>query len=1829
MALLLIARKSGKQVNLSKLAKNGKYTELAVPGEEYYLIDTATGKTPEDVKVSRKGDDLIISSEKENMEVIIDEFWHECSPNDQCYAIFDVPATETAEAGQVIVTQTGPDVSAFESGMVGVLPEGHTISPWIYAGLGAAALLGVAAGAGGGSGGSSQPAKDTTAPMIDTDTLKVSGGGYQVSGKTEPGATVTIKDENGQPIGTGTADENGNFTVNLNPPKNNGETLTVEASDKAGNTSVPATVTADDKTAPTIEADSLDISDDGSQVSGKTEPSATVTIKDENGQPIGTGTADENGNFTVNLNPPKNNGETLTVEASDKAGNTSVPATVTADDKTAPTIEADSLDISDDGSQVSGKTEPGATVTIKDENGQPIGTAIADNNGNFDVSINPAKTNGETLTAEATDKAGNKSEPATVVADGSAPTEDKTAPVIEEGSLTVLGNGSQVSGKTEPGATVTVKDANDHVIGTGTADDKGNFTVDLDSPKNNGETLSVVASDAAGNNSNSANVTAPTGDTSPTDGTAPADGSAPSGGTTPINGSEDSNDSDATNNAPELTVTLADSVKNGITEDSATAGQVIATAAVADESGAPITYTLQNNDNGFYQVDENGNITLTQAGADQVNAGKPLPEIRVQATDNNGVSKSGSATAPTVTPTIPGDTNNDGQADSAPSLSIPEAADGVSAEELADGIQIPVTLPANSEVGDTVELTVKSPNSETPITITHVIGENDIKDGPNGTKVVDVIIPQDQLPTNQEGSRDGNYTVSAKVKDQADNSSLASEEVPFTINAGTTDTPADAPTDNSVSKPVWNDEPKDGYADNGVLSGTVANAGTGAKATLLNADGRPVIGADNQPITATVDESGAFTFPGIKADGTHYKVKVTDAEGNSSEPSDEITLDNVAPKAPTVQAKPNAVDVGLPANANIGDTVVVSQGDDSTPITLTKTATGWEASDADNVTINNGVATISNVPAGTTVTAVARDKAGNESTANSTTVVEMPTVESLNITNDDKDSDATGLQVTDNVLNYTYTLGGDLTTTEDKQVRVQLLDENGAVVGTPQYNALSAGENTGSFDVTGVDGKNYTVQVDIVDKNSHEPLVTGKTAEANIDNVTEENKSLNDSVQSTDNTVTIDGTTENFGTPQDDKVHNVDNSKAVYNPKLDWEMRWNDDTMPNFYRFASGNGDNNDGKEYHNDHAPGWANPERGQGYYFTWNGDNERGDVINVAKVRTDDGYDTEFRKGLIGTEDGDLRFDLNTGAGGADYITANGIVGSVRIITNEGDDVIRTGFLAGTNSFSGANFNGSQQFIMGEGNDIVEITSTAAASGYAVYSPKDQSSLFYTNAKFDMGSGNDTLNIAGTIFAGNETSSGNYFNLGSGDDVMNTGTITGQESGSEGSNIINLGAGNDKLTISGDVTSDGGTARFALVSKDGSDVRITGSLTGRSIALMGDGNDSIRIDDNLSMGGEQANNVDWLYTMFYNNEVSGASNQINENLYQYYNDIAMSYYRTFYGNLGKTVEGNHTRTYSELEQYIVDRIKASNAKASDRNNDLGTGNWDSDIYTAARIDLGEGNNTLSVGGSTTGARIIGGNQADTIKLGFDAEGNLAAGGVTNTRIWTGAEIGGGNDTDIVMLSNVQSNNYVYTGMGHDDIQLYTVNGTHNEVHAGAGNDIIRLYGLVNSSPNNIFDGGADHDKVIIGTAEDGQSRFIIGGNNQEGYANLWGIEEIEFNSNIESAGDIVRIDSSNTGGDMKIHTTAGYTDAQKAFNKVELANMWRKVGDSSKTLADWQADDNNGNADGVKVDVSMNATTDTRTYHVYEATYTDNVTGTSSIHHVFIEDQISVTIL
>ncbi|MCU4414012.1 BapA prefix-like domain-containing protein, partial [Acinetobacter sp. WU_MDCI_Axc73] len=176
-----------------------------------------------------------------------------------------------------------------------------------------------------------------------------------------------------------------------------------------------------DTTAPLAPTD-VTVSSDGTHVIGKAEPNSTISIKDATGKEIGTGQTDANGNFQVEINPAQTNGESLTVTATDASNNTSLPTEVIAPDTTAPLAPTD-VTVSSDGAHVIGKAEPNSTISIKDATGKEIGTGQTDANGNFQVEINPAQTNGESLTVTATDASNNTSLPTEVIAP------DTTAPL--------------------------------------------------------------------------------------------------------------------------------------------------------------------------------------------------------------------------------------------------------------------------------------------------------------------------------------------------------------------------------------------------------------------------------------------------------------------------------------------------------------------------------------------------------------------------------------------------------------------------------------------------------------------------------------------------------------------------------------------------------------------------------------------------------------------------------------------------------------------------------------------------------------------------------------------------------------------------------------------------------------------------------------------------------------------------------------------------------------------------------------------------------------------------------------------------------------------------------------------------------------------------------------------------------------------------------------------------------------------------------------------------------------------------------------------------------
>ncbi|MCO8044257.1 Ig-like domain-containing protein [Acinetobacter bohemicus] len=242
-----------------------------------------------------------------------------------------------------------------------------------------------------------------------------------MTGKGEPGSEIVVTDKDGNILGTGTVDENGDFVVPVNPALTDGNTADVIAKDEAGNESEPVEITGEkDTIAPAVPTDVV-MGEDGLTVSGKAEAGSTVDVTDKNGNVIGTGTADENGDFAIELKRPVTDGEVVDVTAKDQAGNTSEPTEVTGNkDTIAP--DAPEVAIDDSYSVLTVKTEPNATVKPYDSEGNPMldsnGNPIeikADANGDVTYEFSPALERGSELKVTATDEAGNESAPVDII----------------------------------------------------------------------------------------------------------------------------------------------------------------------------------------------------------------------------------------------------------------------------------------------------------------------------------------------------------------------------------------------------------------------------------------------------------------------------------------------------------------------------------------------------------------------------------------------------------------------------------------------------------------------------------------------------------------------------------------------------------------------------------------------------------------------------------------------------------------------------------------------------------------------------------------------------------------------------------------------------------------------------------------------------------------------------------------------------------------------------------------------------------------------------------------------------------------------------------------------------------------------------------------------------------------------------------------------------------------------------------------------------------------------------------------------------------------------
>ncbi|HGN0160870.1 TPA: beta strand repeat-containing protein [Proteus mirabilis] len=1306
MNIIFFEKNSNEKVQLQPHAK---HTITAKAGDVYQLIDSDTQLSPLDIQAHRKSDDLILSSKEQNIEVVIKDFWQECQPGEQqCYATLNV-LDSNGVMGQATITQDGPVLEHLVAGETGTLSDnddGIGLFLWVAGSIGSALAIFLANRNHGGDNNKGNEA-DITAPSkpgltaeddgsvsIDLPKDANKGDSVDVTFEDEDGNSNTVTLEKGDNGWTSSDPElipdtdNNQVTIPNDKIKDNSD-VTASAKDPSGNKSDDVTVTAKPDPVSDIPVLSIPEVDDGYANAEELKDGlqAEVTL------PAGTV---EGAEITLTVTRPDNTTETITY-------------TVTKDDVAAGKI---SIDIPKDAVQ----------------NGQ----------NSVDVSItqgnNPAKP-------------GNKVD---FAVDGQIPGDT-------DGDGTV---------DTTP--VVTIPEATDGV--------------NADELKDGVQTEVTVPGGSAAGDTLTLTITKPDGST--------------------------------------------DTVEHTLTADEVTAGKADVTIP-ADKVTADGNYSVT--------------AEITDPAGNTSGQGKPTDFM--------------------VDTQIPGDTDGDGAVDTTPVVTIPEAADGVNADELKDGVQTQVTVPGGSAAGDTLTLTITKPDGSTD-TVEHTLTADEVAAGK-----ADVTIPADKV------TADGNYSVTAEITDPAGNTSGQGKPTDFMVDTqipGDTDGDGVVDTTPVVTIPEATDGVNADELKDGVQTEVTVPGGSAAGDTLTLTITKPDGSTDTVEHTLTADEVTAgkadVTIPADKAtpDGNYsVKAEITDPAGNTSGEgkATDFTVDTVAPSTPVLNAEDNgSVSVELPGDANKGDTVEITFEDekgDKQTVTMEKGDNGWTSSDPNLIPDSQGNNTAipsDNVKDNSEVTAIAKDPSGNESapaTATSKTDV-LPTVSisvdttSVNDNGDKISADASvsgeitevpaTIEDKDDTTGLVYTVALDYVAAQDVTVTITLTNDAGHA-SAPDYSTLAGSQHDGKIALHGDTGKvTYdgasTVTVVIPAGSKSVSFIVDPTMEAkqNAFNAEGMEKVVATITGTSNNATAVTDTVNNAGASATGVIYDG-NPISLRNLDGDFTLK---------YSLSSSVAENGD-FGYTIGVDSGKKDPKLTTDYNDTiyvgyYQDGSETSSYSNLANSQDNgpDGTKTDGNQSIT---------TVDLGAGDDLMVIRGNMLTNTRVYAGEGNDTFT---MDGMNTALRSMYAGSYLF-MESGNDTVTIKRTGVTNAGQIYLGSGSDTFTQGDANdqnntelsglLDLGSGTqDKSNMPNEYLSvyqdGSNLSLGNDNNIDAVTDV-NTVTIYGSVSGE-----ILGGYGSDNITITKNLTGN-------VSVGDNTDTLTAGWIYGGATVSMGDGNDTVTVTE------------------------------------------------------------------------------------------------------------------------------------------------------------------------------------------------------------------------------------------------------------------------------------------------------------------------------------------------------------------------------------------------
>ena len=898
----------------------------------YQLIDQNTGYAPENITTKRVGNDLQIAFEGSDIEqpdLIIEDYYDQDNSN------LLVGAHENGNL-YPYVPETGVQTDAVtllaQEVSVGQALGGEALksamwafNPWWLLALVPIAGIAIAAGHDSSSG-----SKDTTPPGAPTVTANVGGSVDVVPPSEADTKTVTIRytDENGvEHTSTVEKGNNGKWTstdTNLIVDENTGKT-TIPADKVKDNTKVTANAT-DNSGNKGSEGDAISGID---QVEGK--PGIIIPEAQDgyiNGKEL------EDGVQTQIILPKGTiEGATVTVTITKPDGTTEqISHTVTGDEVTNGKID---LTIPKESLPADGNYKVGVSIQ------QGNNPAVSGDTESFELDTGipgDVDNNGEASNGD-TDNNTKDGAPIVTITDGNGD-DYINAKELEDGIQTNV----TIPTGTKAGDTITVSvtDPNGKTVEiphTVTEDDIKNGSVDITIPKDNvptdGDyTITAKVTDPAGNTSATSEpkkVTVDTGIPGDVDNNGEAS-----------NGDTDNNTKDG---APIVTITdgngddyinakeLEDGIQTNVTIPTGTKAGDTITVSVTDPNGktVEIPHTVTEDDI------KNGSVDITIPKDNVPTDGDYT--ITAKVTDPAGnTSATSEPKKVTVDTGIPGDVDNNGEAsngdtdkntkDGAPIVTITDGNgdEYINAKELEDGVTTKVTIPANTEVGDEITLTVTDPEGNKS-EVTHKVTKDDIDNGS-----AEVTIPKDNVPS------EGDYTVTAKVTDPAGNSSAESTPAGFTVDKTAPATPTVTANDDgsmTITPPADKDTKtvEITYTD---------EDGNEHPATLTKGDDGKWK-SDNPDVVVNEDTGVATIAKDKVKDGSTVTAKAKDNAGNTGDDA-------------SAEAKPNSDDLsGKPeltiAEADDGKVTATELNDGIQ--TEVKLQTNSKAGDVVTLTITN------------------------------------------------------------------------------------------------------------------------------------------------------------------------------------------------------------------------------------------------------------------------------------------------------------------------------------------------------------------------------------------------------------------------------------------------------------------------------------------------------------------------------------------------------------------------------------------------------------------------------------------------------------------------------------------------------------------------------------------------------------------------------------------------------------------------------------------------------------------------------------------------------------